>query len=62
MADIDVTELRFVLEDLSEEQLIGILERNGYTNRGKKDVLIREVMIKISHDLVIQELEELGVI
>ena len=62
MADIDVTELRFVLEDLTEEQLIGILERNGYTNRGKKDVLIREVMIKISHDLVIQELEDLGVI
>ena len=62
MADIDVTELRFVLEDLSEEQLIGILERNGYTNRGKKDVLIREVMIKISHDIVIQELEDLGVI
>ena len=62
MADIDVTELRFVLEDLSEEQLIGILERNGYTNRGKKDVLIREVMTKISHDIVIQELEDLGVI
>ena len=62
MADIDVTELRFVLEDLSEEQLIGILERNGYTNRGKKDVLIREVMNKISHDIVIQELEDLGVI
>jgi hypothetical protein len=62
MADIDVTELRFVLEDLSEEQLIGILERNGYTNRGKKDVLIREFMIKISHDIVIQELEDLGVI
>lgn len=62
MADIDVTELRFVLEDLSEEQLIGILERNGYTNKGKKDVLIREVMIKISHDIVIQELEDLGVI
>ena len=62
MADIDVTELRFVLEDLTEEQLIGILERNGYTNRGKKDVLIREVMIKISHDIVIQELEDLGAI
>jgi len=62
MADIDVTELRIVLEDLTEEQLINILEKNGYTNRGKKDVLIREVMIKISHDLVIQELEELGVI
>lgn len=62
MADIDVTELRFVLEDLSEEQLIGILERNGYTNKGKKDVLIREVMIKISHDIVIQELEDIGVI
>ena len=62
MADIDVTELRFVLEDLTEEQLIGILERNGYTNRGKKDVLIREVMNKISHDIVIQELEDLGVI
>lgn len=62
MADIDVTELRIVLEDLTEEQLINILEKNGYTNKGKKDVLIREVMIKISHDIVIQELEELGVI
>ena len=62
MADIDVTELRIVLEDLTEEQLINILEKNGYTNRGKKDVLIREVMIKISHDIVIQELEALGVI
>ena len=62
MADIDVTELRIVLEDLTEEQLINILEKNGYTNKGKKDVLIREVMIKISHDIVIQELETLGVI
>ena len=62
MADIDVTELRIVLEDLTEEQLINILEKNGYTNKGKKDVLIREVMIKISHDIVIQELEALGVI
>lgn len=62
MAEIDVTELRIVLEDLTEEQLIGILEKNGYTNRGKKDVLIREVMIKISHEIVIQELEDLGVI
>ena len=61
MADIDVTELRIVLEDLTEEQLINILEKNGYTNKGKKDVLIREVMIKISHDIVIQELEALGV-
>ena len=62
MADIDVTELRIVLEDLTEEKLINILEKNGYTNKGKKDVLIREVMIKISHDIVIQELEALGVI
>ena len=62
MADMDVTELRIVLEDLTEEQLINILEKNGYTNKGKKDVLIREVMIKISHDIVIQELEALGVI
>ena len=62
MADIDVTELRIVLEDLTEEQLINILEKNGYTNKGKKDVLIREVMIKISHDIVIQELDELGAI
>ena len=62
MAEIDVTELRFVLEDLDEEQLFGILERNGYTNKGSKKVLIREVMTKISHDIVIQELENLGVI
>lgn len=62
MADIDVTELRFVLEDLNEEQLINILEKNGYTNKGSKKVLIREVMTKISHDIVIQELDDLGVI
>ena len=62
MTDIDVTEIRIILEDLTEEQLINILEKNGYTNKGKKDVLIREVMIKISHDIVIQELEALGVI
>ncbi|MDO5819524.1 MAG: hypothetical protein Q4P11_04240 [Methanobrevibacter sp.] len=62
MADIDVTELRIVLEDLSEEQLINILEKNGYTNRGSKKVLIREVMTKISHDIVIQELDDLGVL
>ena len=62
MADIDVTELRIVLEDLNEEQLINILEKNGYTNKGSKKVLIREVMTKISHDIVIQELDDLGVL
>ncbi|MBR5504143.1 MAG: hypothetical protein IKV87_06860 [Methanobrevibacter sp.] len=62
MADIDVTELRIVLEDLTEDQLINILEKNGYTNRGSKKVLIREVMTKISHDIVIEELDALGVI
>ncbi len=41
MTDIDVTEIRIILEDLSEEQLINILEKNGYTNKGKKNVLIR---------------------
>ena len=45
-----------------EEQLINILEKNGYTNKGKKNVLIREIMTKISHDIVIQELDELGAI
>ena len=50
MTDIDVTEIRIILEDLSEEQLINILEKNGYTNKGKKNVLIREIMTKISHD------------
>ena len=66
MTDIDVTEIRIILEDLSEEQLINILEKNGekngYTNKGKKNVLIREIMTKISHDIVIQELDDLGVI
>ena len=37
-------------------------EKNGYTNKGKKNVLIREIMTKISHDIVIQELDDLGVI
>ena len=37
-------------------------EKNGYTNKGKKNVLIREIMTKISHDIVIQELDELGAI
>ena len=50
MTDIDVTEIRIILEDLTEEQLINILEKNGYTNKGKKNVLIREIMTKISHD------------
>nr|WP_295608185.1 hypothetical protein [uncultured Methanobrevibacter sp.] len=59
MTDIDVTEIRIILEDLSEEQLINILEKNGYTNKGKKNVLIREIMTKISHDIVIQELDDL---
>ena len=36
MTDIDVTEIRIILEDLTEEQLINILEKNGYTNKGKK--------------------------
>ncbi|WP_304093091.1 hypothetical protein [Methanobrevibacter ruminantium] len=62
MTDIDVTEIRIILEDLTEEQLINILEKNGYTNKGKKNVLIREIMTKISHDIVIQELDELGAI
>ena len=31
-------------------------------NKGKKNVLIREIMTKISHDIVIQELDELGAI
>ena len=53
MTDIDVTEIRIILEDLSEEQLINILEKNGYTNKGKKNVLIREIMTKISHDLLL---------
>ena len=61
MTDIDVTEIRIILEDLSEEQLIN-MEKNGYTNKGKKNVLIREIMTKISHDIVIQELDDLGVI
>ena len=55
MTDIDVTEIRIILEDLTEE-------KNGYTNKGKKNVLIREIMTKISHDIVIQELDELGAI
>ena len=53
MTDIDVTEIRIILEDLSEEQLINILEKNGYTNKGKKNVLIREIMTKISHDYLL---------
>ena len=61
MTDIDVTEIRIILEDLTEEQLIN-MEKNGYTNKGKKNVLIREIMTKISHDIVIQELDELGAI
>ena len=48
MTDIDVTEIRIILD--------------GYTNKGKKNVLIREIMTKISHDIVIQELDELGAI
>ena len=62
MADIDVTEIRIILEDLTEEQLTNILEKNGYTNKGSEKVLIREIMTKISHDIIIEELDALGVL
>ena len=39
MTDIDVTEIRIILEDLSEEQLINILEKNGW----KKTVTLIKV-------------------
>jgi len=62
MADIDVTEIRIILEDLTKEQLTNILEKNGYTNKGSEKVLIREIMTKISHDIIIEELDALGVL
>jgi len=62
MADIDVTEIRIILEDLNKEQLTNILEKNGYTNKGSEKVLIREIMTKISHDIIIEELDALGVL
>ena len=62
MADVDVTEIRIILEDLSKEQLIEILEKNGYTTKGNEKFLIKEIMTKISHDIIIDELDQLGVL
>ncbi|AMK14734.1 hypothetical protein [Methanobrevibacter olleyae] len=62
MADIDVTEIRIILEDLSKEQLTNILEKNGWDYKGSEKVLIKEIMTKISHDIIIEELEALGAI
>ncbi len=58
MAHIDVTEIRIILED----QLTQILENNGYHYKGSEKVLIKEIMTKISHDIIIEELDTLGAI
>ncbi|ADC46352.1 hypothetical protein mru_0501 [Methanobrevibacter ruminantium M1] len=62
MADVDVTEIRIILEDLSKDQLTEILEKNGYTSKGSEKFLIKEIMTKISHDIIIDELDQLGVL
>lgn len=62
MADVDVTEIRIILEDLSKDQLLEILEKNGYTSKGSEKFLIKEIMTKISHDIIIDELDQFGVL
>lgn len=62
MADIDVTEIRIILEDLDKDQLTQILENNGYHYKGSEKVLIKEIMTKISHDIIIEELDAFGAI
>ncbi len=62
MASIDETEIRFYLEKLNTEQLTSILEKNGYSYKGSDKVLITRIMTKISYSLIIDELENMGVL
>lgn len=54
--------LRFELEKLDKDQLTQILEKNGYHIGGNQKKLINEVMTKVTHTTVINDLKEMGLL
>ncbi|MDO5850334.1 MAG: hypothetical protein Q4P14_03885 [Methanobacteriaceae archaeon] len=56
----EVIELRMVLENLDEDVLVKILEINGYSIGGNQKKLINEIMTKVTHTKVVEDLKEMG--
>ncbi|MCQ2964703.1 MAG: hypothetical protein MJ203_03970 [archaeon] len=54
--------LRFELEKLDKNQLTQILEKNGYNIGGNQKKLINEIMTKVTHTTVINDLKEMGLL
>lgn len=54
--------LRFELEKLNKDQLTQILEKNGYHIGGNQKKLINEIMTKVTHTVVIEDLKEMGLL
>ena len=54
--------LRFELEKLDKDQLTQILEKNGYNIGGNQKKLINEIMNKVTHTTVINDLKEMGLL
>lgn len=54
--------LRFELEKLDKDQLTQILEKNGYNIGGNQKKLINEIMTKVTHTTVINDLKEMGLL
>lgn len=58
----DYINLRFELEKLNKDQLTQILEKNGYHIGGNQKKLINEIMTKVTHTVVIEDLKEMGLL
>lgn len=56
----EVVGLRMKLENLDEDVLTKILEINGYSIGGNQKKLINEIMTKVTHTKVIEDLKEMG--
>ena len=54
--------LRFELEKLDKDQLTQILEKNGYHIGGNQKKLVNEIMNKVTHTTVINDLKEMGLL
>lgn len=54
--------LRFELEKLDTDQLTQILEKNGYHIGGNQKKLVNEIMNKVTHTTVINDLKEMGLL
>lgn len=54
--------IRMILENLTKEQLTEILEKNGYHIGGSQKKLVNEIMTKVTHNLVLENLKEMGLL